>query len=146
VRAARVWARRIVVSIVVLLQVFFVVHAYGADHKLFGYQMFSEASTWRADIVRVTSDGRRVPIEEPWAGYAWDGLVGGRGLWQPGVRHHADHGVDEQLAYLRGALDWVAANTPNDTETERLEAVVTYWHNADPPRTVLYASQHRMRP
>lgn len=142
----RVWARRIGVVAVVLLQVGFVVRAYGADHKIFGFQMFPEASTWRADIVRVTADGRRLPIEEPWAGYTWDGLVRDRGLGQPRVRHHADAGLDNQLAFLRSALDWVAANTPFDTETQRLEATVTYWHNDDPPQTVVYSSRDRRLP
>ena len=52
----------------------------------------------------------------------------------PAVRHHADAGLDNQLAFLRSALDWVAANTPRDRETRYLEATVTAWHNADPPR------------
>ena len=33
--------------------------------------MFPESSTWQADIVRVTDDGQRIPITEPWAGYRW---------------------------------------------------------------------------
>ena len=49
---------------------------------------------------------------EPWAGYRWDELVPDRGLPYPAVRHHADAGLDNQLAFLDAALDYVAANTP----------------------------------
>ena len=51
----------------------------------------------------------------------------------PRIRHHADAGLDNQLAFLDAALDWVADNTPRDRETRYLEARVTSWHNADPP-------------
>jgi hypothetical protein len=133
----------VVVGAVVAAQLLLVARAYWAPHREFGFQMFPEASTWRADIVRVTSDGRRVPIEEPWSGYRWNDLAGGRGLADPGRRHHADAGVDSQLAFLDAALDWVAANTPADRETLRLEATVTYWRNADPATTVTLRSGNR---
>jgi len=121
----------VVVGLVVL-QLGMVVRAYRSPHMEFGFQMFPESSEWRADIVRVTTDGSRVPIEEPWAGYAWNTLVRGRGLGSPWRRHHADAGVDNQLAFLDEALTWVAANTPDDHETRRLVATVTVWHNDDP--------------
>ena len=91
-----------------LLQLGFIARGYSADHKEFAFQMFPESSTWRADVVRVTADGRRVPVEIPWDGYSWDGLVTERGLSYPSFRHHADAGLDNQLAFLRAALDWVA--------------------------------------
>ena len=94
-------------------------------------------------MVRVTADGRRVPVERPWSGYRWDELVRDRGLGYPSVRHHADAGLDNQLAFLASALDWVAANTPRDHDTRYLEATVTAWHNADPPRTELLRSRVR---
>ena len=105
--------------------------------------MFPEASTWSADVVRVTDDGRRVPIAEPWSGYRWNDLVEGRGLSVLSVRHHADAGLDNQLAFLDAALDWVADNTPRDTETRYLEAVVTTWHNTDEPEVVVLRSDDR---
>ena len=37
-----------------------------------------------------------------------------RGLSSPSLRRHADAGLDNQLAFLHAALDWVAANTPRD--------------------------------
>ncbi len=140
---ARVIGRRAVVASVVVLQLAFAARGYWADHKEFAYQMFSEASTWRADVVRVTVDGARIPVHEPWAGYRWSELVAGRGLRNPELRHHADAGVDNQLAFLAAALDWVAANTPRDDETRYLEAVVTTWHNTDPPRVVVLRSRTR---
>jgi hypothetical protein len=129
-----------VVLAVVALQLFFVARGYWADHKEFAFQMFPESSTWRADVVRVTADGRRVPLEQPWSGYRWDQLVRDRGLSSPEFRHHADAGLDNQLAFLRAALDWVAGNTPRDRETRYLEARVTAWHNNDPPRVEVFRS------
>jgi hypothetical protein len=135
--------RRAVVVAVVLLQIGLVARGYWADHKEFAFQMFPESSTWRADVVRVTADGRRVPIERSWSGYRWEELVPNRGLSFPSVRHHADAGLDNQLAFLEAALDWVADNTPRDRETRYLEATVTSWHNADPPRVEVLRSQVR---
>jgi hypothetical protein len=139
----RIVARRVVVAAVVCLQLGFVARGYWADHKEFAFQMFPESSTWRAEIVRVTADGRRVPIERPWSGYRWDELVHARGLTYPSLRHHADAGLDNQLAFLDAALDWVAQNTPRDGETRYLEATVTSWHNDDPPRTEVMRSGER---
>ena len=132
-----------VVAAVVLLQLGFVAAGYWTDHKPFAFQMFPESSTWRADVVRVTADGRRVPIERAWAGYRWDELVQDRGLRYPSVRHHADAGLDNQLAFLDAALDWVADNTPRDGDTQYLEARVTSWHNADPPEVGILRSHVR---
>jgi hypothetical protein len=106
--------------------------------------MFPEASTWRADVVRVTGDGERVPVSEEWSGYRWDDLVVGRGLSHPEARHHADAGVDNQVAFLQAAIDWVAANTERDVETRYLEATVTYWHNDDGPEVVVLRSPERL--
>jgi len=140
----RVVGRRWVVAAVVVAQLAFVVLAYSSDHKVFGFQMFPESSTWSAEVVRVTADGRRIPVERPWAGYRWDELVrGSASLEYPQLRHHADAGLDNQLAFLRSALDWVAANTPRDRETRYLEATVTAWHNDDPARTSVFRSEIR---
>jgi hypothetical protein len=136
----RVVGRRVAVVAVVASQLGLAARGYWSDHKEFAFQMFPESSTWRADVVRVTAAGRRVPVERGWAGYRWDELVQDRGLRYPSVRHHADAGLDNQLAFLESALDWVADNTPRDDETRYLEATVTSWHNADPPRVELIRS------
>jgi hypothetical protein len=141
--SVRVVVRRVVVLAVVLLQLALVARGYWADHKEFAFQMFPESSTWRADVVRVTADGRRVPIELPWSGYRWDELVRDRGLRYPSPRHHADAGLDNQLAFLGAALDWVASHTPRDRETRYLEARVTSWHNDDPARVEILRSPVR---
>jgi hypothetical protein len=135
--------RRVIVIAVVALQVGFVARGYWSDHKEFGFQMFPEASTWRADVVRVTADGRRVPVELPWSGYRWDELVPNAGLRYPSIRRHANAGRDNQLAYLDSALDWVAANTPRDHQTRYLEARVTSWYNDDSPRVEILRSHVR---
>ena len=139
----RTVARRVAVVGVVGLQLALAARGYWADHKEFAFQMFPESSTWRAEIVRVTSDGRRVPIERPWSGYRWAELVQDRGLRYPSIRHHADAGLDNQLAFLDAALDWVADHTPRDGETRHLEARVTSWHNDDPPRLEVVRSAER---
>ena len=139
----RVWARRVVVATVLVAQVGFVVRGYWSDHKEFAFQMFPESSTWQADVVRVTVDGRRVPVSEPWAGYRWSELAPDRGLAFPGRRRHADAGLDNQLAFLDAALDYVARHTPRDTETAYLEAVVTAWRNTDDPTTIVLRSVPR---
>jgi hypothetical protein len=142
----RVVVRRLVVLAVVLLQLGLVARGYWSDHKEFAFQMFPESSTWRASVVRVTADGRRVPIELPWFGYRWEELVRDRGLSYPRVRHHADAGLDNQLAFLEAALDWVADHTPRDRKTRYLEATVTSWHNADRPTVEILRSHIRKAP
>ena len=139
----RVVGRRLVVLTVVLLQLGLVARGYWSDHKEFAFQMFPDSSTWRASVVRVTADGRRVPIELPWSGYRWEELVRDRGVSFPSIRHHADAGLDNQLAFLGAALEWVAANTPRDRETRYLEATVTSWHNADRPTVEVLRSHVR---
>ena len=139
----RVVARRVVVVAVVALQLFFVARGYWSDHKEFAFQMFPESSTWRADVVRVTADGQRIPIETPWSGYRWQELVPNVSLSYPSVRRHATAGLDNQLAFLESALDWVATNTPRDHETLYLEARVTSWHNADQPEVSVIRSSVR---
>ncbi len=137
--------RRAVVAAVVVAQVAFVVRAYSAPHKEFGYQMFPEASSWSADVVRVTADGRRVPVDQPWSGYEWNRLVGVRGLANPSRRHHADAGIDNQLAFLEEALDWLVDHTPADTETRYYEASITTWFNMGPAeRTTLRSAEREL--
>lgn len=133
VGAARVWGRRLVVAAVLTAQAVLLVRGARADHAEFAFRMFPEASEWRADIVRVTDEGRRIPVDDA----TWATFVRGRGLGHPSVRHHADAGVDSQLAFLRAALDYVA---DHDGLPGRIEATVTYWRNTRGPATVVYRS------
>jgi hypothetical protein len=136
-------ARRLLFVAVVVVQLALVARGYWSDHKEFAFQMFPESSTWRAEVVRVVADGARVPVEEPWDGYRWDELVGPGRLQALGARQHAEGGVDNQLAFLDRALDYVATHTPRDTSTRVLEARVTYWRNTDAPRVVVLRSRVR---
>jgi len=144
------WRRitaRVVFAAVVVAQVVLLVHGYHDPHHVLAFQMFDESSDWRADIVRVTTDGRRIPIDAPWpGGYQWAVMAPDRGLAYPQYEHHADAGVDNQLAFLEAALDWVAANTPADHETAYLEATVVYDRNTHGPTTVTYRSRARAVP
>jgi hypothetical protein len=144
--SARVRLRRIVFVGVIVLQLVFIVRAYWAPHKEFGFQMFPEASSWQAQIVRVTADGDRVPVDQPWFGYEWNDLFPDRGLSSPWFRHHADAGLDNQLAFLREALAWLANNTPRDSETRYFEATVTTWFNTRDPTTMVLRSPDRNLP
>ena len=126
-------ARRVVFLGALTLQAALVVRGAGSDHRELAFRMFPEASRWRADIVRVTDEGRRVQVSDA----EWRRLVRGRGLSNPSVRHHADAGLDSQLAFLDAALDWFAARTPG---TRAVIATVTVWHNDDPPRVLVLRS------
>ena len=130
----------------VLVSLAMVVRAYSAPHMEFGYQMFPESSEWQAEIVRVTADGERLSIDEPWFGYEWRDLVRGRSLTFPSRRHHADAGVANQLEFLAEARDWVAANTPDDPETVHYQAAVTVWPNLGEPEYLTITSQERDLP
>lgn len=143
-RPARRWFRRVVVGVVVALQLSLVTLAYHTDHPVFGFQMFPESTDWRAEIVRVTVDGRAVDVREEWpGGYSWGTLVQGRGLGSPFRRAHADAGLASSLDFLDHALDWVADHTPEDTETLYLQARVTYWENGRAPQKTVLRSEDR---
>jgi hypothetical protein len=133
---ARVRARRIGVAAVLAIQALLVLRGTIADHHELAFRMFPEASEWRADIARVSPGGETTPITDA----EWSRLVRGRGLDQPSVRHHADAGLDNQLAFLRSALDWYARHDGSDGI---VEAKVTYWRNERAPRVVVYRSEAR---
>jgi hypothetical protein len=136
--------RRVVAVCAVAVMLGGVVRGYVTSSPVLAWQMFPEASTWEAEIVRVAADGREIPIDESWpGGYEWGELVTARGLGDPEGVSHAAYGIEETLAGLREALDWVALNTPLDAETVRLRARVTYRHNDDQPRHVVIESVTR---
>jgi len=131
------------VILVIGLQLTLLVRAYHAPLAIYGYQMFPESSEWQAEIVRVTSDGERIDITAEWpGGYRWGDLVGSP-LSSPFHRQHATAGLDGTLHHFEQAVAWVAANTPNDTETLRIEALVTYWPNGRGPFHVVFSSPDR---
>jgi hypothetical protein len=143
------WRRRLVTCFVVgvlAVQVGFAINGYRDPHKFFAFQPFNESSTWRADIVRVTWDGERLPIDDGWAGYRWSSLVDMPALNGYSRTRHASYGVDATLAYLDDALDWVATHTPADRDTRYLEATVTYRRNTRGPEVTVLRSAERDRP
>lgn len=141
------WRARLVrgfVAAVLLGHAVLLVRGYSDPHKLFAFQPFNESSVWRADVVRVTVDGRRVPIEARWpGGYDWDELVGWGVLERPAVARHAYSGIGASVDFLAESLDWVADHTPDDRETLYLEAVVERWRNTRGPTTQVLRSAER---
>ncbi len=141
------WRARLVRGFVVVVLVghgALLVRGYDDPHKFFAFQPFNESSTWRADIVRVTSDGRRVPIEQPWpGGYEWDELVDWGVLERPATMRHAYSGVGASLDFLDEALDWVADHTPDDDETLYLEATTEAYRNTRGPEVRVLRSHTR---
>ncbi len=143
-RSTRWWARRFVIASVVAVQITAVVAAYGTTHTPLGWQMFPASDEWEAEIVRVTVDGERRDIRDPWpGGVQWSTVVRNHGLADPFRRHPATYGIETTLDFLEGALEWVAHHTPDDSETIRLEAVVTYWENGRGPHRAVLVSSDR---
>ena len=122
---------RAFVVVVLVGHAILLARGYVDPHKLFAFQPFNESSTWRADVVRITTDGQRVPIEDEWpGGYDWDELVGWGVLEHPSASRHAYSGLDATVDFLGESLDWVADHTPDDAETLYLEARVEMRRNA----------------
>ncbi len=136
--------RRAIVIGWVVVSLSAIIAGYRGTSPVLAWQMFPEASRWQATIVRVTGDGERIDVREPWpGGYRWADLVEERRLRAPFTEQDASYGIAATLDLVQHAIDWVAANTPDDHETEWLEATVTYRHNADPPQTVVLTSPPR---
>lgn len=131
---------------VLAVQVGFALNGYRDPHKFFAFQPFNESSTWRADIVRVTRDGERLPIDGGWAGYTWNELVGTNALTGPSRLRHASMGVGATIDFLDDALDWIATHTPADRETLYLEATVTSFRNTRGPTITVLRSVERSVP
>lgn len=142
----RTVGRRVAVLAAAVVIAFGIGNGYRSASPALTWQMFPEASTWQADISRITFDGRQIDVREPWGGgYEWSALVDGGGLSTPFTERPASYGIVVALDRLQHALDWVAVNTPEDDETAYLVAVVTYRHNADPPQTARLTSVSRDR-
>ena len=138
-RGARWFAAAVVVA-----QLALVANGYRDPHNYFAFQPFNESSTYAVELVRVLDDGERVP--EPngrWECYDWNELIDSGPLRSPWHHRHACSGVDAVVDFLDNALNWVADNTPGDTETLYLEATVTYYRNARGPYVTVVRSHER---
>jgi len=136
--------RRSAAILIVVAQLVLIVRAYSAPLDVFGFQMFPESSDWSVQVLRETAGGNRVDVRAPWpGGYSWADLVAGSGLEDPTARQPAAYGIDTSLHFLQGALDWVAAHTPADTETVRLVAEVDAWRNGRGPEHAVLLSEMR---
>ncbi len=122
--------RRVVFACVVLASVGAVVAGQVGTSRLFAWQMFPETSTRHAEIVRITASGEAIDIDEPWpGGYRWSELVAGTGMENVTDPGPASYGVAVTTDRLQRTIDWVAANTPEDTETVRIRATLWTSHN-----------------
>lgn len=141
------WVARLLLVALIAWQLVTIIRGYEDPHRVFAFQMFRESSSWEADIFRVTASGDRIDVQEPWGDpadpYHWSDLVRGQGLDHPFSRHHAVAGLDATFDFSQHALNWTALNTPRDTETLRLEAVVTYWDNDRGPFRIRFKSVDR---
>jgi hypothetical protein len=130
---------------VLAAQLYFVVHAYRDPLKRFGFQPFSESTTWRVQIDAVDREGQRQDIQQGFAGYRWQDLVHDR-VGSPFTESVASSGIAASLYFLQHALNYVADHTPRDDHTHYLEAHVWFRKNRHPPESVTLRSKLRMLP
>lgn len=109
----------------VALHLTFVLRGGSDPHARFAFRPFQHSDTWSAEIVRVTVDGRRLPLDDGTWGYDWRELTRVPQLQNHAAPRHASDGAAATLDLLDRSLDWVADHTPDDTETRYLEATVT---------------------
>jgi hypothetical protein len=109
----------------------------GSDpHKLFGFRPFNESDTWSAEIVSVSRDGTRSPVDPQ----TWDALVGSRKLRSIDHSRHAAAGADASVDFLDRALDWAVSQLPESSEVESFEATVTVNRNTRGPEIITLTS------
>jgi hypothetical protein len=110
---------------------------------VFGFQMFNASSSIEIRLARKLRNKRGRLIERPmpkgeWSAldargqrheFRWRELVRGTRLTRIESTVHAKDGVAAQLYHLQRALDYVAANIPDDAQTVALVARVRAVHN-----------------
>lgn len=142
----RRWRRRLAAVVLVGAlgaHLGFLVNGAFDPHKRFGFRPFNESDTWRADIVRVQSDGEVRPVNDGTWEYDWNDLVDPAKLGSPWALRHAKGGAEATLDLLGRALDWIADNTPADLDTVRIEATVTVIRAGRDPTTHHIVSKSR---
>jgi len=126
--------------------------AYGRPDRIFGFQMFPEASTMEVHLARETHGGYVPAPRGEWSArdasgqlrhFSWHDRVRDPILGSLDARVFASYGANAQLARLQYALDDVADHVPEDGETLRLRADVRVWRNGRSPETVTLTSHPR---
>jgi hypothetical protein len=124
------------------------------DHS-FGFRMFSEASTMEVRLARQVASGWVATPHGEWSArdgqgqlrhFSWRDRVHDLALASLDERVFASYGVDTQLAQLQRALDDVTDHVPEDGETLRFRADVTYWKNGREPRALTLEGHPRQVP
>lgn len=144
-RRTRRW-RTIAIIAVLLLHGTLLIRGGSDPHKLFGFRPFNESDTWQAEIVRVFPNGERHAIDDGTWVYEWNELVGTPKLQSPQRMRHASAGADATLDFLQRALDWIVLHTPDDAETDHLEARVTVYRNTRGPEAHVLRSATKAPP
>jgi hypothetical protein len=136
----------------IALQAALILTAPSRPDRIFGFQMFPEASTMEVHLLRdvggtevSVSKGEwmaRDPAGAPRA-WSWNDRVRDPILGRLDTRVFASYGIGTQLARLARALDDVADHIPEDTETVRLVARVDYSYNGREQNTVTLSSHRR---
>ncbi|MET0385193.1 MAG: hypothetical protein ABW321_04500 [Polyangiales bacterium] len=124
-------------------QLYGVLNAYHDPLKRFGYQPFAESTVWRAEIDTVDVHGEHATVTDGFAGYRWSDLVRER-VGHPFHTQATSSGIGASLYFLQRALDYVADHTPNDHDTQYLEARVWYRKNRQAERWVTLRSKRRL--
>jgi hypothetical protein len=139
----------------VALQAVLVLTASCRADGIFGFRMFPEASTMEFELERIVGG---LPVAAPggaWSArdaagqlrhFSWRDRVTDPVLSSPDARVFASYGADTQLARLQRALDDVARQEPEDTETQRFVARVRVWRNGREPSAVVLESADRELP
>jgi hypothetical protein len=138
--------RHAFVAVFLLVEVVLVATAGVRADRSYGFRMFPEASTVSVHVARRLDGGRLVPLEQGrWEAkdcsggrhkLAWGRLVRPPAPSRLDAELGAPYGVEASVAEARGALEYVAAHTPEDCETRALVADVTTRKNGGPPELV----------
>jgi hypothetical protein len=131
--------------LVLSAQIYCVLDAYRDPLKRFGFQPFSESTSWQVRIWAVDRSATRTDVSQGLSGYRWQDLVHDR-VGNPFGWAYASSGIATSLYFLQHALDYVADHTPRDTRTRYLEAEVSYRRNRGPERRVTLRSKQRSVP
>jgi hypothetical protein len=117
--------------------------------------MFPEASTMEIRLARQVARGWVAAPHGEWSArdaqgqrrhFSWHDRVRDPVLASLDEHVFASYGVDTQLARLQRALDDVSDHVPDDGETLRLRADITYWKNGREPRALTLEGHLRQVP